>query len=539
MGSGLVGCCYVLDEPTIGLHQRDNERLIATLRSLTDIGNTVLVVEHDEDTIRAADHLIDIGPGPGRHGGEVVAAGALDEVIAHADSLTAKYLRGDEKVEVPTQRRKLDHRKPLVVKGATANNLKNVDASFPLGGLLTVTGVSGSGKSTLVNQILMKGLKRELSGARVKPGEHKSIKGMESIDRVIEVDQSPIGRTPRSNPATYTGLFDAIRALFTKTKEAKIRGYKPGRFSFNVKGGRCEACQGQGTKKIEMHFLPDVFVTCDVCKGARYNRETLEVTYRGKHIADVLAMTIEEALAFFEAFPDVQRMLGALNDVGLSYIQLGQQSTTLSGGEAQRIKLATELGKRSTGRTLYVLDEPTTGLHFEDVRKLIGVLNRLVDEGTRSASDAVLKVGGNTVVLIEHNMDVIKCSDWLLDMGPEGGDRGGELVAEGTPEDVADEPSEPHGAVPQADARRRGGGEGSHEEEGRGQEEAGREEGLDEAEGLEGLRAVRAALRFFTEKTEPGEKTEGAKRQEGRWGNTVNAPSPLLCPLSRLCLLRE
>ena len=441
VGSGLVGCCYVLDEPTIGLHQRDNERLIATLRSLTDIGNTVLVVEHDEDTIRAADHLIDIGPGPGRHGGEVVAAGPLEEVVAHADSLTAKYLRGDLKVEVPAKRRKLDHKKPLKVKGATANNLKNVDAAFPLGGLLTVTGVSGSGKSTLVNQILMKGLKRELSGARVKPGAHKSIKGMESIDRVIEVDQSPIGRTPRSNPATYTGLFDSIRDLFTKTKEAKIRGYKPGRFSFNVKGGRCEACQGQGTKKIEMHFLPDVFVTCDVCKGARYNRETLEVTYRGKHIADVLNMTIEEALSFFESFPDVQRMLGALNDVGLSYIQLGQQSTTLSGGEAQRIKLATELGKRSTGRTLYVLDEPTTGLHFEDVRKLIGVLNRLVDEGTRSASDAVLKVGGNTVVLIEHNMDVIKCSDWLLDMGPEGGDRGGELVAEGTPEDVAANPA--------------------------------------------------------------------------------------------------
>ena len=440
VGSGLVGCCYVLDEPTIGLHQRDNERLIATLRSLTDIGNTVLVVEHDEDTIRAADHLIDIGPGPGRHGGEVVAAGPLDEVIAHADSLTAKYLRGDERVEVPEKRRKLDHKAALVVKNATANNLKGVDASFPLGGLLTVTGVSGSGKSTLVNQILLRGLKRELSGARVKPGAHDRINGMRSIDRVIEVDQSPIGRTPRSNPATYTGLFDSIRTLFTNTKEAKIRGYKPGRFSFNVKGGRCEACQGQGTKKIEMHFLPDVFVTCDVCRGARYNRETLEVTYRGKHIADVLDMTIEEALAFFEAFPDVQRMLGALNDVGLSYLQLGQPSTTLSGGEAQRIKLATELGKRSTGRTLYVLDEPTTGLHFEDVRKLIAVLNRLVDEGTRSASDAVLKVGGNTVVLIEHNMDVIKCSDWLLDMGPEGGDRGGELVAEGTPEGVAADP---------------------------------------------------------------------------------------------------
>ena len=424
VGSGLVGCCYVLDEPTIGLHQRDNERLIATLRHLTDIGNTVLVVEHDEDTINASDWLIDIGPGPGRHGGRVVAHGPLNDVKLDPDSLTAKYLRGDESIPVPVERRALDHARPLAVRGGRQNNLKAVDVDFPLGGIVTVTGVSGSGKSTLVNQILLKATKKKLLGSKVKPGEHDKLTGWAHIDRIIEVDQSPIGRTPRSNPATYTGVFDLIRDLFTKTKESKIRGYKPGRFSFNVKGGRCEACQGQGVKKIEMHFLPDVFVQCDVCKGKRYNRETLEITYRGKTIADVLEMTIEEALRFFDSFNDVKRLLAALDDVGLSYVQLGQASTTLSGGEAQRVKLATELGKRSTGHTLYVLDEPTTGLHFADVKKLIAVLDRLADQG-------------NTVVLIEHNMDVIKCSDWLIDLGPEGGDRGGTVVVVGTPEEVA------------------------------------------------------------------------------------------------------
>jgi excinuclease ABC subunit A len=432
VGSGLVGCCYVLDEPTIGLHQRDNERLIKTLRHLTEIGNTVLVVEHDEDTINASDYLIDIGPGPGKHGGHVVAQGPLKQVKRKSKSLTAKYLRGDEKVEVPEERRKLDHKKCLKIKGARHNNLKNIDASFPLGGIVTVTGVSGSGKSTLVNQVLLKAAKKALLGSRVKPGEHDKLNGWTNIDRIIEVDQSPIGRTPRSNPATYTGVFDMIRDLFTKTKESKIRGYKPGRFSFNVKGGRCEACQGQGTKKIEMHFLPDVFVQCDACKGKRYNRETLEITYRGKNISDVLDMTVEEALAFFDSFSDVKRLLTALNDVGLTYVQLGQPSTTLSGGEAQRVKLATELGKRSTGRTLYVLDEPTTGLHFADVKKLLSVLDRLVDDS------AGREVGANTVLLIEHNMDVIKHSDWLIDLGPEGGDRGGTILTQGTPEDVAD-----------------------------------------------------------------------------------------------------
>ncbi|MBX2853018.1 MAG: excinuclease ABC subunit UvrA, partial [Phycisphaeraceae bacterium] len=432
VGSGLVGCCYVLDEPTIGLHQRDNERLIKTLRHLTEIGNTVLVVEHDEDTINASDYLIDIGPGPGKHGGTVVAHGPLEQVKRKSKSLTAKYLRGDEMVEVPDERRVLDHKKCLKIKGARHNNLKNIDADFPLGGIVTVTGVSGSGKSTLVNQVLLKAAKKALLGSRVKPGLHDKLAGWTNIDRIIEVDQSPIGRTPRSNPATYTGVFDMIRDLFTKTKESKIRGYKPGRFSFNVKGGRCEACQGQGVKKIEMHFLPDVFVECDVCKGKRYNRETLEITYRGKNISDVLDMTVEEALTFFDSFSDVKRLLTALNDVGLSYVQLGQPSTTLSGGEAQRVKLATELGKRSTGRTLYVLDEPTTGLHFADVKKLLSVLDRLVDDS------AGREIGANTVLLIEHNMDVIKHSDWLIDLGPEGGDRGGTVVAQGTPEDVAE-----------------------------------------------------------------------------------------------------
>ena len=432
VGSGLVGCCYVLDEPTIGLHQRDNDRLITTLRHLTDIGNTVLVVEHDEDTIRAADYLVDVGPGPGRHGGEVVAHGPRDAFLKKSKSLTAKFLRGEESIPVPAKRRKVSQKQALVVKGAAQNNLKSFDVTFPLGGITTVTGVSGSGKSTLVNNILLKAAKRELLGSRVKPGAHKNISGVQHIDRIIEVDQSPIGRTPRSNPATYTGVFDMIRDLFSKTKEAKIRGYKPGRFSFNVKGGRCESCQGQGTKKIEMHFLPDVYVQCDVCKGQRYNRETLEITYRGKHISDVLNMTIEEALEFFDSFNDVKRLLTALNSVGLSYVQLGQASTTLSGGEAQRVKLATELGKRSTGHTLYVLDEPTTGLHFADVKKLIAVLEQLVD-GTPDHSVR----GGNSIILIEHNLDVIKCSDWLIDLGPEGGDRGGTLVAQGTPEDVA------------------------------------------------------------------------------------------------------
>ncbi len=425
VGSGLVGCCYVLDEPTIGLHQRDNDRLIHTLRHLTDIGNTVLVVEHDEDTIRAADHLIDIGPGPGRHGGTAIAQGTLDEVCANPRSLTGQYLTGAREIPVPEERRAVDHDYALTVHGARENNLNGIDVVVPLGGITCITGVSGSGKSTLVNRVLLRAARRHLLGSRVKPGDHDKLTGVDQIDRIIEVDQSPIGRTPRSNPATYTGVFDSIRDLFSKTKESKIRGYKPGRFSFNVKGGRCEACQGQGTKKIEMHFLPDVYVQCDVCKGKRYNRETLEITYRGKNIADVLEMTVEEALSFFENFPDIVRMTTALNDVGLSYIQLGQASTTLSGGEAQRVKLATELGKRPAAHTLYVLDEPTTGLHFDDVRKLLDVLQRLADEG-------------HTVVLIEHNMDVIKSADWIIDLGPEGGDRGGNIVAEGPPEQIAE-----------------------------------------------------------------------------------------------------
>ena len=442
VGSGLVGCCYVLDEPTIGLHQRDNDRLIRTLRHLTDIGNTVVVVEHDEDTIRAADYLVDIGPGPGRHGGEVVAAGPTDAVVRHPRSLTAEYLRHDREVPTPAQRRVVGQGRSLVVKNARENNLRNLDVAVPLGGIVCVTGVSGSGKSTLVNQILLPAIKRALLGSRVRPGAHDRVNGTQHVERVIEVDQSPIGRTPRSNPATYTGVFDNIRELFTNTREGKVRGYKPGRFSFNVKGGRCEACQGQGVKKIEMHFLPDVFVQCDVCKGKRYNRETLEITYRGKHIADVLDMTVEEALEFFDNFPDIKRMLRALNDVGLSYVQLGQASTTLSGGEAQRVKLATELGKRSTGHTLYILDEPTTGLHFEDVRKLVEVMHRLCDEGNRSESDgSPMQQGTNMLVVIEHNMDVIKCADWVLDLGPEGGDRGGTLVAQGTPEDLAAHPT--------------------------------------------------------------------------------------------------
>ncbi|MCX5661238.1 MAG: excinuclease ABC subunit UvrA [Planctomycetota bacterium] len=424
VGSGLVGCCYVLDEPTIGLHQRDNDRLIATLRHLTDIGNSVLVVEHDEDTIRAADWVVDIGPGPGRHGGRVVAQGTFQQLIADPASITGKYLSGELSIPMPAHRRPIERTRQLTVKGAKENNLKSVDVAFPLGGIVCVTGVSGSGKSTLVNQILVRATRRHLHGSKEKPGAHDKIDGLKLIDRMIEVDQSPIGRTPRSNPATYTGVFDLVRDLFTKTKEAKIRGYKPGRFSFNVKGGRCEACEGQGTKKIEMHFLPDVFVVCEQCKGTRYNRETLEITYRGKNISDVLNMTIEESVGFFENFPEMSRLLSALADVGLGYVTLGQSSTTLSGGEAQRVKLATELGKRPTGHTLYVLDEPTTGLHFADIDKLLGVLGRLADQG-------------NTVIVIEHNLDVIKCADWVIDLGPEGGEKGGTIVATGTPEAIA------------------------------------------------------------------------------------------------------
>ncbi|MCC6580152.1 MAG: excinuclease ABC subunit UvrA [Phycisphaeraceae bacterium] len=424
VGSGLVGCCYVLDEPTIGLHQRDNDRLISTLRHLTDIGNTVVVVEHDEDTIRAADHVIDMGPGPGRHGGTLVAQGTIADIQNIPASITGQFLSGKRAIPVPDRRRTLDHEHAITVMGARENNLKSIDAAFPLGGLVCVTGVSGSGKSTLVNQILLRSLCRQLHASRDKPGDHDRVTNLAHIDRVIEVDQSPIGRTPRSNPATYTGVFDSIRNLFTQARESKIRGYKPGRFSFNVKGGRCEACQGQGVKKIEMHFLPDVYVECETCNGKRYNRETLEVTYRGKNIADVLAMTVEDALTFFENFPDIKRMLTAVDEVGLGYVQLGQSSTTLSGGEAQRVKLASELGKRATGKTLYVLDEPTTGLHFADVEKLLHVLSQLAD-------------AGNTVVIIEHNLDVIKGADWIIDLGPEGGERGGMVVAAGTPEDLA------------------------------------------------------------------------------------------------------
>ncbi len=424
VGSGLVGVCYVLDEPTIGLHQRDNDRLIATLRRLADIGNTVLVVEHDEDMIRSADHVIDIGPGPGRHGGRVVAQGTVADVCAVEQSLTGRFLSGARGIPVPHQRRPLDPGTSIVIKGARANNLKSIDVTIPLGGLVCVTGVSGSGKSTLVNEILYKAAVAAVHGGREKPGDHARINGLNRVDRVIQVDQSPIGRTPRSNPATYTGVFDEIRRLFCKTKEARIRGYEPGRFSFNVKGGRCEACQGQGVKKIEMHFLPDVFVTCEVCKGTRYNRETLDVHYRGKSIADVLSLTVEDALPFFDAHPRILRMLQCLHDVGLDYVELGQPSTTLSGGEAQRIKLATELGGAANGHTLYVLDEPTTGLHFADIERLLGVLKRLADMG-------------HTLVVIEHNLDVIKCADWIIDLGPEGGEKGGRVVAEGPPERVA------------------------------------------------------------------------------------------------------
>jgi excinuclease ABC subunit A len=424
IGSGLVGVLYVLDEPSIGLHQRDNRRLIDTLTRLRDLGNTLIVVEHDEDTIRTADWIVDIGPGAGEHGGHVVSSGDYQSLIAAKDSITGAYLSGRSKIEVPKERRKLDPKRALLVKGARENNLQNIDVSFPLGAFVAVSGVSGSGKSTLVNDILYSVLANKLNGARIVPGRHKSISGLELLDKVVHVDQSPIGRTPRSNPATYTGVFDKVRALFAETTEAKIRGYQQGRFSFNVKGGRCENCAGDGTITIEMNFLPDVYVPCEVCHGARYNRETLEVHYKGKTIAEVLNMPIEEAFTFFETVPAIARYLKTLNDVGLGYVRLGQSAPTLSGGEAQRVKLATELQRRSTGRTIYVLDEPTTGLHFEDVRKLLIVLNRLVDTG-------------NTVIVIEHNLDVIKSADWVIDLGPEGGSGGGVVVAEGTPETVA------------------------------------------------------------------------------------------------------
>jgi len=423
VGSGLVGVCYVLDEPTIGLHKRDNDRLLGILRRLSKIGNTVIVVEHDEDVIKASDHIIDIGPAAGVHGGELVAQGTIEDIINCPKSLTGDYLGGRKKITLPLRRRSYNLRKCLEVKEATQNNLKNIDVKFPLGVFICVTGVSGSGKSTLVNEIMLKALKRRLYGSREKPGKHKTILGSAQIDKVIEIDQSPIGKTPRSNPATYTGVFDLIRKLFSMTREAKIRGYKSGRFSFNVKGGRCEECMGQGTKKIEMHFLPDVYVTCQSCKGTRYNRETLEVTYKGKNIAQVLEMQIDESLEFFANFPVILRVLKTLSDVGLGYIQLGQSSTTLSGGEAQRVKLSAELGKAATGHTLYLLDEPTTGLHFADIHNLLNVLQRLCDMG-------------NTVVVIEHNLDVIKMADYIIDLGPEGGEAGGRVVVAGTPEDI-------------------------------------------------------------------------------------------------------
>ena len=424
IGSGLVGVLYVLDEPSIGLHQRDNHRLLETLLRLRDMGNTLIVVEHDEDTIAAADWVVDIGPGAGEHGGQIVVSGPVEELKASPKSITGAYLSGRRRIEVPQVRRPRTKGREIVVRGAQQNNLKNIDVTFPLGVFTAVTGVSGSGKSTLVNDILYNALAKELHGANTVPGKHRRITGLEHVDKVVHVDQSPIGRTPRSNPATYTGVFDHIRKLFAATPEAKVRGYQPGRFSFNVKGGRCENCAGDGTIKIEMNFLPDVYVPCEVCHGARYNRETLEVRYKGKTIAEVLDMPIEEATRFFEPISAIHRHLSTLNDVGLGYVRLGQPAPTLSGGEAQRVKLAAELQRRSTGRTIYVLDEPTTGLHFEDIRKLLGVLNGLVDKG-------------NTVVVIEHNLDVIKTADWIIDMGPEGGSRGGTVVAAGTPEEVA------------------------------------------------------------------------------------------------------
>ena len=426
IGSGLVGVCYILDEPSIGLHQRDNDKLLATLKNLRDLGNTLIVVEHDEDTMRAADYIVDVGPGAGSHGGQIVASGTVEEIMNTPESITGQYLSGAKKIPVPETRRKPTGW--LTVRSAEENNLKKIDVKFPLGVFTCVTGVSGSGKSSLVNEILYKHLARDLNRARCIPGKHAGIDGIEQLDKVIAIDQSPIGRTPRSNPATYTGVFDMIRDLFASTSDAKAKGYKKGRFSFNVKGGRCEACGGDGIIKIEMHFLPDVYVPCEVCGGKRYNRETLDVKYKGKSIYDVLDMTVEEALTFFENVPSIQRKIQTLYDVGLSYVKLGQPSTELSGGEAQRIKLAAELSRRSTGRTIYILDEPTTGLHFADVQKLIEILHRLAE-------------GGNTVVVIEHNLDVIKTADYLIDIGPEGGMRGGTVIAKGTPEEVAKNPA--------------------------------------------------------------------------------------------------
>lgn len=422
IGSGLVGVVYILDEPSVGLHKRDNNRLIKTLLRLRDLGNTVIVVEHDEGTIRAADFLVDIGPGAGIHGGDIVATGGVDDLIRARKSITGRYLSGELEIPLPAERKGVSGRS-LVVRGAREHNLKDIDVEFPLGLFCCVTGVSGSGKSTLVSEILYRGLRRKLASSRVPPGRHKRIDGVEEIDKVVNIDQSAIGRTPRSNPATYTKVFDNMRAIFASTQQAKVRGYKPGRFSFNVSGGRCEACKGEGMVKIEMHFLPDVYIACEVCKSARYNRETLEVKYKGKNIIEVLDMTVEEAMSLFENIPQIKRQLQILTDVGLGYIRLGQPAPTLSGGEAQRVKLARELGKRPTGRTLYLLDEPTTGLHFDDINKLINVLNRIVE-------------GGNTVVVVEHNMDVIKVADYVIDLGPEGGDKGGEVVATGTPEQV-------------------------------------------------------------------------------------------------------
>jgi excinuclease ABC subunit A len=423
IGSGLQGVLYVLDEPSIGLHQRDNGRLLMTLKRLRDLGNSVIVVEHDEETIRSADYLIDIGPGAGIHGGKVVATGAPEEVAKNKDSVTGQYLRGDKEIAVPKKRRK-GNGKELVIKGARENNLKNINVEIPLGMLVVVSGLSGSGKSSLINDILAKELSARLMRAQSVPGRHDDIEGIKNLDKAIVIDQSPIGRTPRSNPATYTGVFTPIRELFAQMPEAKLRGYSPGRFSFNVKGGRCENCAGDGVIKIEMHFLPDVYVPCEVCHGKRYNREALEIHYKGKTISDVLAMTCEQALEFFASIPVISRKLQTLVDVGLGYITLGQQATTLSGGEAQRIKLATELSRRPTGRTLYILDEPTTGLHMADVDKLLNVLHALVDTG-------------NSMIIIEHNLDVIKAADYIVDMGPEGGEAGGQVVAKGTPEQVA------------------------------------------------------------------------------------------------------